>query len=127
MQLRKEYRSTPVRTPVSPMVHRAPPGVFWWQASVFDPPFPPREPGKGYPVWTLSHRGRELVFASPHEIIHVAEILGQRVLPRPWQLVGGGAENGRFNRHWLSRLHKSWTPWPVRQAAALVLAGSLRS
>ncbi len=112
MRLTLDYRDAPVRTPVSPSVHRAPPGEYWAQARHFDPPFPARVPGKGWPVWTLSHQGRELVFASPQEMAHVADILGQRVLPRPWQL----SDNyGRNNRHWLSRLHKSWTPWEVRQ------------
>lgn len=115
MQLRMEYRASPVRTPVGPSVHKAAPGQIWASARVHTPPFPPRVPGKGYPVWILSHRGRELVFASPEEMAHVADVLGQKVLPRPWKLVGGARAFGMYNRHWLSRLHKSWTPWGVRQ------------
>ena len=123
MQLHLSYRDAPVRTPVSPWVHRAPAGTYWGQARVFEPPFPGRVAGKGYPVWTLSHRGRELVFASPVEMAHVAGVLRQRVLPRPWQL--GGADYGQANQHWLSRLHKSWTPWAVRQEMVKALEGAL--
>lgn len=119
MKLRLEFRPEPVRSPVSPDVHRAPPGVYWGQARVFDPPFPKPVPAKGYPVWILSHGRRELIFASPEEIDYVARIFACRVLPRPWQLNGG--KYGRHNQHWLSRLHKSWTPWPVRQKAIAAL------
>jgi len=123
VQLHLSYRDAPVRTPVSPGVHKAPVGTYWAQARVFEPPFPGRVAGKGYPVWTLSHRGRELVFASPEEMAHAAEVLGQRVMPRPWQL--SGPAYGRANQHWLSRLHQSWRPWEVRQEMVKKLRAAL--
>lgn len=125
MRLTLSYRDHPVRTPVGPSVHKAPPGQVWTVATSYTPPFPGRVPGKGFPVWTLSHRGRALVFASPEEIAHVADILSQRVLPRPWKLVGGARAYGMYNRHWLSRLHKSWTPWPIRQEIVRRLRAAL--
>ena len=79
---------------------------------MFDPPMPHAIPGKGWPVWVIEHRGRELLFASPEEIDHAIDILGRKILPttrdlgQPWRAV---------NSHWLSRLHSSFKPWKVRQ------------
>lgn len=96
---------------MSPYVHRPVDGAFH-AATRFAPPFPPEEAGKGWPVWILEHRGRELYFASREEMAHVAGVLGQRVLPDPRTL---GAELGAVNSHWLSRLDKVWLSWKTRQ------------
>ncbi len=69
-------------------------------------------PGKGYPLWILAHRGHELYFASPEEMRHVCDVLGQRVLPKPRVL---GAAQSAVNAHWLSRMDKAWLSWKVRQ------------
>lgn len=114
MRLRKEYSPERVITPVTMAVHRPVGGGIWMNASAFDPPMPKREGTRGWPVWILEHQGRELRFASMHEMNHAAHILGTRILARPWQV--SGAEHGYHNQHWLSRLDKAWTPWPVRQA-----------
>jgi hypothetical protein len=100
-----------VRTPVSPYVHRAVDGAFH-SATRFDPPFPAPEPGKGWPIWILEHRGHELHFASRLEMAHVADVLGQKILPDPRVL---GAEFSAVNSHWLSRMDKAWLSWKVRQ------------
>ncbi len=111
MRLRLEHVAAPPRTPVSRFVHRPLDGPFH-TAMQFEPPFPRPVAGKGYPLWTLEHRGHELHFASPEEMAHVAGVLGQRVLPRPRVL---GAEQSAVNSHWLSRMDKAWLAWKVRQ------------
>ncbi|MBI1400130.1 hypothetical protein [Hyphomonas sp.] len=111
MRLRLEHVAEPPRTPVSRFVHRPLDGPFH-TASQFEPPFPAPVAGKGYPLWTLEHRGHELNFASPEEMAHVAEVMGQRVLPKPRVL---GAEQSAVNSHWLSRMDKAWLSWKVRQ------------
>ncbi|MEM5516110.1 hypothetical protein WNY37_04065 [Henriciella sp. AS95] len=118
MKLRKEYRAERVFTPVSLYVHRRVNAGVARELSQTDPPMPPKEMGKGWPVWILEHQGRELRFASPEEMAHVAEVLGQKVLPRPWQVTDG---LGQANSHWLSRLHTSWRPWKVREKVVAVL------
>lgn len=119
MKLRKEYRPERVFTPVSRFVHRRLNAGVVRELLETDPPMPAKEPGKGWPIWILTHRGRELVFASPEEMAHVADVLGQKVLPRPWQLCDRA---GHANAHWLSRLHQSWMPWRVRARLVEALA-----
>lgn len=121
MRLRLDHVPASPRTPVSRFVHR---GVDagHYTATVFDPPFPAPVPGKGYPLWTLEHRGHELYFASPEEIAHVAAVLGQRVLPKPRVL---GAEQSAVNSHWLSRMDKAWLSWKVRQEIVRKLTEAL--
>ena len=111
MRLRLDHVAEPPRTPVSRFVHRPLDGAAH-SATRFDPPFPPAEPGKGYPFWTLEHRGHELYFASPEEMAHVAGVLGARVMKRPREL---GLEQSAVNSHWLSRMDKAWLSWKVRQ------------
>lgn len=111
MQIRIEYRDHPVRTPVTPWVHRGLDGPHW-TATLFDPPLPRPVHGKGYPVWFVDHRGRSLVFASPEEIAHVIDVLGRKILPSARKL---GKPHMAVNSHWLSRLHASFKPWKVRQ------------
>ncbi len=110
MRLRLEHVAAPPRTPVSRFVHRPLDGAFH-TATQFDPPFPHAEAGKGFPLWTLEHRGHELYFASPEEMAHVIAVLGQRVLPKPRVL---GAEQSAVNSHWLSRMDKAWLSWKTR-------------
>lgn len=109
--MRIDYRAERCITPVTPWVHK---GVdaSYWKATIFDPPMPGRVAGKGYPVWVLEHRGRELLFASPQEIAHTIDILGRKILPQSREL---GAPHQAVNSHWLSRLHTSFKPWKVRQ------------
>lgn len=112
MQTRIEYRKERLFSPLSPWVHDGKDGPFW-TATRFDPPMPPVDLNAGgYPVWIVSHRGRELVFASPEEIVHAIDVLGRRILPSPREL---GRDKGAVNSHWLSRLHASWKPWKTRQ------------
>jgi hypothetical protein len=106
-----DYRPLPARSPLTPWVHTGVDGPYW-TATRFDPPMPSMVHGKGYPVWILRHRGREIVFCSPEEIGHAIDCLGQRVMPRSRDL---GRPHRAVNSHWLSRLHKSWKPWKVRQ------------
>lgn len=110
-----------MRTPVSLYVHR-PVDAAFHAATRFDPPFPPKKMGEGWPVWILEHRGHELNFASCEEMAHVASVLGQRILPDPRVL---GAEYGTVNSHWLSRMDKVWLSWKVRQEVVRKLMGVL--
>ncbi|WP_018148851.1 hypothetical protein [Henriciella marina] len=119
MRITRTYRPERVISPVTPFVHKRQKGGNWGVPAVYDPPLPPQEMGKGYPVWTLSHQGRELYFASPLEMAHVAEVMGSPLLPRPWQLYG---EAGYATGHWLARLHKSWKATGTREKLAHVLS-----
>ncbi|MEZ5936985.1 MAG: hypothetical protein R3C52_02045 [Hyphomonadaceae bacterium] len=111
MRLRLEYAPERRISPLSPWVHRGVDAPFW-RASSFEPPMPNAAPGQGYPVWTLEHRGREIFFVSPEEIDHAIDILGREILPTSRDL---GQPYLAVNSHWLSRLHRSWKPWKVRQ------------
>lgn len=111
MQIRIDYRPDRIISPLTPWVHRGVDGSYW-QATVFDPPMPRPTYGKGYPVWVISHRGRELIFASPQEIAHAIDILERKILPLSREL---GQPHRAVNSHWLSRLHSSFKPWKVRQ------------
>lgn len=110
-----------MRTPVSPYVHRPVGGAFH-STTNFEPPFPAAEPGKGWPIWILEHRGHELYFASPEEMAHVAGVLGQKILPDPRVL---GVEFSAVNSHWLSRMDKAWLSWKVRQEVVRRLSAAL--
>ena len=124
MKLVLTHDPAPVVSPLTRWVHKAPTGRYWAQTerASLSPPMPLPEPGKGYPLWEIAHRGHVLCFASPQEIAHAIEVLGQRVLPRPSDLAPA---YGRANQHWLSRLHKVWTPWKVRQRLVLALSAGL--
>lgn len=122
MKLRKEYRAKRVFTQVSPYVHKRLNSAIESELLQTDPPMPPREMGKGWPIWILEHQGGELIFASPEEMAHVADVLGRKILPRPWQLHD---KAGYANAHWLSRLHTSWRGWDVRQRVVACLRAGL--
>lgn len=111
MQIRVEYREKPVLTPITPWVHKGLDAAYY-KATVFDPPMPKQTLGKGWPIWIIEHRGRELFFASPQEVDHAIDILGRRILPATRDL---GQPYRAVNSHWLSRLHTSFKPWKVRQ------------
>lgn len=111
MQIRIDYRPSQVRTPITPWVHKGVDAAYY-MATAFDPPMPKPVHGKGFPIWIIEHRGRELYFASPQEIEHVADILGRKILPTSREL---GQPHLAVNSHWLSRLHASFKPWKVRQ------------
>jgi hypothetical protein len=121
VRLRVDHVPASPRTPVSRFVHRPLDGPFH-AATQFEPPFPGPVAGKGHPFWVLEHHGHELHFASPEEIAHVIEVLGQRVLPKPRAL---GAEQSAVNSHWLSRMDKAWLSWKVRQEIVRKLTEAL--
>ncbi len=111
MRMRVDYRKERCISPLTPWVHT---GVdaSYWKATGFDPPMPHPIAGKGWPVWVLEHRGRELIFSSPEEMAHAIDILGRKILPVTRDL---GKPFRAVNSHWLSRLHSSFKPWKVRQ------------
>ena len=121
MRARKTYDPKDFRSPVSLAVHRQPEGTYWYNTrrEDFTPPIPRKELRKGFPRWEIEHQGRVLFFASREEVVHAIDVLGQRVLPRPQDLQGDGSFGGK---HWISRIHKSWTPWKVRQRLVRKLA-----
>ncbi|MFN7054886.1 hypothetical protein [Hyphomonas sp.] len=102
-------------------MHRPLDGAFH-TATRFEPPMPAPVPGQGWPVWVLEHRGHTLFFASPEEMAHVADVLGQRVLAKPRRL---GEALSAVNSHWLSRMDKAWLSWKVRQEVVVKLKGAL--
>jgi hypothetical protein len=110
MRIRIDYRDSPWISPLTPWVHKGVDALYW-KATLFDPPMPRATPGKGWPVWVVEYRGRELVFASPEEIEHAIDILSRKVLPAARKL---GRPYRAVNSHWLSRLLSSFKPWKVR-------------
>jgi hypothetical protein len=122
MRLRLDYAPDQIRSPLSLWVHR---GVdaHLYRATVFDPPLPRAVPGKGFPIWVLEHKGREICFVSPEEIAHAVDILGRRILPSPRDL---GRPHQAVNSHWLSRLHSQWKPWKTRQQMVKLLRAAPR-
>ncbi len=109
--MRIDYRPERCISPLTPWVHKGVDAMYW-KATVFDPPMPHPVHGKGWPVWVLEHRGRELIFSSPEEIDHAIDILGRKILPVTRDL---GKPHRAVNSHWLSRLHSSFKPWKVRE------------
>lgn len=114
MKAALKYSEERVLSPIFVYCHRAPDGAVFSETSLenLDPPPPSKISGKGFLVWTLEHQGRELIFTSHAEIRHAIDLLGQKILPHNKTLT---EEEGYSNRHWLSRLHKSWKPWKTRQ------------
>lgn len=98
-----------VRTPVTYWVHGHRVGD--------DPPCPPVGE-RGWPRAVVTCRGHELVFATPEEVRHVADVLSRRNLPRPRALAEASVDGdvwGHANSHWLSRLPAELRPWRVRE------------
>jgi hypothetical protein len=110
MRLVLDYRPERLLSPLSPWVHTGVDAPYW-KAKVFDPPMPAPVFGKGFPVWTVEHRGRSIYFVSPEEIAHAIDILGRKILPVTRDL---GKPYRAVNSHWLSRLHSTWKPWKAR-------------
>ncbi len=115
MQIRREYRSEPVCSPLSFWVHRAREGETWASASAHDPPRPRAVPGRGWPIYIVAYRGRRLVFASLAEIDSAIAVLGQRHLPTTLQLAREAGFPRFQHGHWLSTLPAFWKPWKTRR------------
>ena len=74
------------------------------------------------PVSSAVHRQPEGTYwynTSREEVMHAIDVLGQRVLRHAQDLQGDGSFGGK---HWISRIHKSWTPWKLRQRLVRKLA-----
>ena len=97
MRIRIDYRDGPWISSLTPWVHKGVDAPYW-KATVFDPPMPRAMQGKGWPVWIVEHRGRELVFASMQEIEHAIDILSRKILPSTRDL---GKPYRAVNSHWL--------------------------
>jgi hypothetical protein len=115
MKVWTEYRLERVRSPLSFWVHRHLDGDVWIRAKTFDPPMPRAVPGRGWPIYILEHRGRQLFFASPEEIDHVVEVLGQKHLPTTRTLAEQAGWPHFQHEHWLAKLSKFWKPWKIRE------------
>ena len=112
---RKLWTKERVTSRLSGAVHRRSYAYVEGEPSVvWVPPFPPRE-AKGYPLWVIEHRDVVLTFASPEEIDHAIQVLGQKLLPRPWTLDWQWISPRSGNGHWLSRLPSKLKPYRERQ------------
>ena len=120
MRLHKSYEPDAFTSEVTFWVHKNPPEKPWNMCARGEliPPMPNKVVVKGYPKWTLEHRGHELYFASLEEIAHVRDVMGQKLLATSRDLSSG---SGLLNQHWRSRLNRIWLPWKTRQKMAKVL------
>jgi len=94
------------------------------QCDDYTPPFPPKDPVKGYPYLLVTVIGFELEFASSLELDHCIEILMQRNLPTTTYLSEQRGTGQGPNSHWLSRLPSELKSWSKREriVAALIKA-----
>lgn len=85
------------------------------QCSQYDPPFPAKDPLKGFPFLIVSVSGFAFEFASLPELDHCIDILGQKNLSSTAALVAKRGGGYGLNSHWLSRLPAKLKPWSKRE------------
>lgn len=97
----------------------------WSQARDFNPPLPPRIPGKGFPSFHVEYDGFTFVFLSLDEIRHCIDTLSNPLLPRSIDLSNSRGTGYGPNSHWLSRLPAKVKPWKYREGAVRYLRDAL--
>jgi len=90
-------------------------GLAYQQNTVFRPPFPNKDPVKGYPSLVVKVHGFEFRFASKLEIEHCIDVLKQKNLKTTHQLSAMRASDIGPNTHWLSRLPSRLKSWKKRE------------
>ena len=98
---------------------------LWHQSEVFDPPFPPSIPGKGYALFFVEIDDALLWFSSLTELRVCIETLSEKALPTSKVLSEKrGAAYGPIN-HWLNRIPLRSMAWPYRQKVIKYLTAAL--
>jgi hypothetical protein len=101
--------------PMAFWVHIEADGNPWYQAQVFDPPFPPSIPGKGYALFYVEFDDALLWFSSLDELRICIETLSQKALPTSTVLSEKRGANYGPSNHWLNRIPLRSMAWPYRQ------------
>lgn len=111
------YNDSFYRTIVSYWVHV---GVdedkcSYYSCKKFEPPFPAKVFGKGFPYLTIKTEGTSFVFASLAELDHCIDVLSQKNMPTTRMLSEKRDENSGPNKHWLSRFPAKYKSWNKRE------------
>ena len=89
--------------------------LYYSNCTEFEPPFPPKDPLKGFPLLTVQILGFEFKFASRLELEHVIDILSKKKLPTTIELSNERSTGFGPNNHWLSRLPGNLKSWAKRE------------
>jgi len=87
----------------------------------YRPPFPLKDPLRGWPYLRVSASGFDFEFASLHELNHCINILGKKLLPTTQSLSHERGSGKGPNSHWLSRLPAKLKSWKKREKIVSVL------
>jgi hypothetical protein len=103
-----DYSASFNPSPLSFWVHRPKDAEIWSQADEYEPAFPSKVFGNGFPEFKIEHKGYILVFSSLYEIEHCISVLSHKVLPTTNELSKKSWMNeGYQHLHWLSK-------WPSK-------------
>jgi len=116
-----EYTDERRSSPMTYWVHTGPDGEHWRETSTPSPPLPPPVPGRGFPSLYVEYQGFTFTFASLHELDVCVDTLSMKNMPTSIQLSAARGSGAGPNRHWLSRLPATVTPWKYREGATKYL------
>lgn len=121
-KLRVEYHTSRVLSPISFWVHRPLAQAGFKGEQQYQPPMPAAVLGQGFPLFVLTYRGQEFLFASVEEIQHCRAVLLTKALPAPQRLVAAAGYPGCQHLHWLTRWPGHLKSWRDRVKIAYRLA-----
>lgn len=88
----------------------------------FNPPFPKKDPLRGFPFLLVEVSGFQFEFASSLELAHCIEVLEQKNLPTTTSLSNDRGTGYGPNNHWLSRLPGKLKSWSKREKVLSALS-----
>jgi hypothetical protein len=115
MKVWMEYRPERVHSPLSYWMHCPVDSDNWFSANEYDPSMPKQVPGRGWPIYLVEHRGRQLYFASHDEIDHAIDVLRRELLPTTQDLAERAGWPHFQHGHWLTKLSKFRKLWKIRK------------
>ncbi|UPW20110.1 hypothetical protein M0C34_07570 [Agarivorans sp. TSD2052] len=109
----KSRKTSPISYWIHKGVNEEETGYSW--CTEYEPPFPEKDPTKGYPYLTVSVQGFEIEFASLLEIEHFLSVMEQKNLPTTLALSELRGTGYGPNNHWLSRFPAHLKSWVKRE------------
>ncbi|TQV73158.1 hypothetical protein FLL45_17055 [Aliikangiella marina] len=105
------------RSPISYWVHHGvgEDKIPYAECVEFSPPFPNKDPMRGYPYLVVKVVGFEFEFASSLELTHCIDVLGKRNMHTTNYLSEIRGTSYGPNNHWLSRLPSDLKSWKKRE------------